>query len=88
MKPVLRLSTQLRIAAEMASPEIRGLARMMLEDWVPEAERMEERIAELEKQLDEAVKLLDDARPDFNDTELRSKWSRRRKTLRGKVHTS
>jgi hypothetical protein len=39
--PVLPLSAQIRIAAEMSPPSNRGLAAMMLEEWVPEAERLE-----------------------------------------------
>jgi hypothetical protein len=39
--PVLPLSTQMRVAAEMATPEIRGLAEMIGTEWQAEALRLE-----------------------------------------------
>jgi hypothetical protein len=45
--PVLPLSEQLRVAASMAAPEIRGLALMMAEEWQPEAERLEAEVERL-----------------------------------------
>lgn len=39
--PVLPLSTQMRVAAEMAAPEIRGLAEMIGTEWQAEALRLE-----------------------------------------------
>jgi hypothetical protein len=45
--PVLPLSTQMCIAAEMATPEIRGLAEMIGTEWQAEALRLEEEVRRL-----------------------------------------
>ena len=37
----LPLSVRIRVTAEMAPSEIRGLAQVMYEEWLPEAERLE-----------------------------------------------
>jgi hypothetical protein len=57
--PVLPLSAQIRIAAEMSPPYNRGLAAMMLEEWVPEAERLEGAVEALKEALDLAAEALD-----------------------------
>lgn len=45
--PVLPLSAQMRIAAEMAAPEISGLAHLIGTKWQAEALRLEASVAGL-----------------------------------------
>lgn len=42
--PRMPLSDQIRIAGEMAHPSIRGFAAMMLDEWQPEAVRLEQQL--------------------------------------------
>jgi hypothetical protein len=51
--PRMPLSDQIRIAGEMAHPSIRGLAEMMLNEWKPEAERLEQQLAGAIEALEE-----------------------------------
>lgn len=50
--PVLPLSVQMRVAAEMAAPEIRGLAEMIGTEWQAEALRLEGAVADHRADVD------------------------------------
>lgn len=53
--PVLPLSAQMRVAAEMAAPEIRGLAEMIGTEWQAEALRLEGAVAAARAEQREAT---------------------------------
>ena len=54
--PPMALSAQMRVAIEMAAPEISGVAAMTEEKWLPEVERLEGAVEAERKRVAEYVR--------------------------------